>query len=46
MYEYKTPEMEIVAFSGEDIVNTSVTTESTFKGMGGPNEGVPGDSFL
>lgn len=42
---YLDAEMDVVKFSVEDVINTSETTWS-HSGMGGPNEGEPGDSFL
>ena len=45
---YLNAEMDVVEFSVEDIINTSVETETTTKkgGLGGENEGPAGDSFL
>ena len=46
---YTNSEMDVVEFSAEDIINTSVeeTTTTTKKGgLGGENEGPAGDSFL
>ena len=47
---YLNAEMDVVEFSVEDIINTSVETETTTTtkkgGLGGENEGPAGDSFL
>lgn len=43
---YLDAEMDVVKFSVEDVINTSETTSWSHSGMGGPNEGEPGDSFL
>lgn len=45
---YLDAEMDVVKFSVEDVIATSVSEETTtaWQGMGGPNEGAPGDSFL
>lgn len=44
---YLDAEMDVVKFSVEDVINTSAETTSwSHSGMGGPNEGEPGDSFL
>lgn len=48
---YLDAEMDVVKFSVEDVIATSgenVPEETTteWQGMGGPNEGAPGDSFL
>ncbi|MBQ5711746.1 MAG: hypothetical protein IIV61_03945 [Oscillospiraceae bacterium] len=48
---YLDAEMDVVKFSVEDVIATSVETEAPettteWQGMGGPNEGAPGDSFL
>ena len=43
---YLDAEMDVVKFSVEDVINTSASTTWSHSGMGGPNEGEPGDSFL
>ena len=45
---YTNSEMDVVEFSVEDIINTSVEETTTTKkgGLGGENEGPAGDSFL
>lgn len=46
---YLDAEMDVVKFSVEDVIATSLETEETtteWQGMGGNNEGAPGDSFL
>lgn len=41
---YLDAEMDIVKFSVEDVINTS--SETTWSGMGGPNEGEQVDEWL
>ena len=49
---YLDAEMDVVKFSVEDVIATSgdpaapEETTTEWQGMGGPNEGAPGDSFL
>lgn len=48
---YLDAEMDVVKFSVEDVIATSASSEpeettTEWQGMGGPNEGAPGDSFL